>query len=135
KEIGIVYAGANLKYSQQNINIFDDQGTGDFFAAQGTGGNGGLFNQSINTPGHILLTKYNDYKNDPFAQYDYFFNDYGLNPYFSIGNWRKSGKRQDLITNLEVAITPLDWLKFIYRAGLVSRGITERRTSEGWEAS
>src|SRR5690606_24569340 len=55
--------------------------------------------------------------------------------YFSIGNWRKNGKRQDLIANLVVAITPLDWLKFIYRAGLINRGITERRTSVGWEAS
>src|SRR5690606_11077542 len=70
KDIGIVHAGVNFNYSQQNYNIFDDQGMADFYSAQGTGGNDGLFNQLINTPAHIPLTKYKDYKSDPFAQYD-----------------------------------------------------------------
>lgn len=135
RDIGIVRAGLNVNYSQQNYNIFDQLGMEDYYAAQNIGGNDGLFNQLINTPAHVPLSKYKDYKNDPFSQYDYYYNNYGLNPYFSIGNWRKNGKRQDLITNLELSVKPLDWLGFTYRAGLVSQGITERRTSEGYTVS
>jgi len=131
REYGKFRVAANMNYSQQNYTLFDDNGMSDYFASQGVGGNDGLFNQLINTPAHIPLSKYKDYKNDVFAQYENYYNNYGLNPYFAIGNWRRNGKQQDLISNLELNYKPLDFLSFTYRAGLVTRGIADRNTSSG----
>lgn len=131
REFGKFKAGVNVNYSQQNYNIFDQQAMSDYFTAQSTGGNDGLFNQLINTPAHVPLSKYKDYKNDPFARYDTYYNNYGLNPYFAIGNWRKFGKQQDLITNLDLNFKATDYLNFTYRAGLVTQNVGERFTSEG----
>ena len=131
REFGKFKANLNVNYSQQNYKIFDDQGQADYFALQGTGGNDGLFNQLINTAAHVPLSQYKDYKNNVYAQYNTYYNNYGLNPYFSINNWRKNGKRQDLISNFDLSLKATDWLNFTYRAGLLTQGIDERRTSEG----
>ncbi|MGN5954155.1 SusC/RagA family TonB-linked outer membrane protein [Sphingobacterium lactis] len=135
REYGIFRAGANFNYTQQNYNIFDQVGQETYFTNQGTGGNDGLFSQLINTPAHILVTSYKDYKNDKWAKYDNWFTNYGLNPYFSIGNWRNLGKKQDLISNIDLGLKPFEWLEFTYRASLTSRGIAERYITEGVTSS
>ncbi|WP_156308834.1 SusC/RagA family TonB-linked outer membrane protein [Sphingobacterium endophyticum] len=135
REFGMLRAGANFNYSQQNYNVYDQIGQQDYFTAQGTGGNDGLFNQLINTPAHILLTKYKNYKTDKFSTYENWFTNYGLNPYFSVGNWRKNGKKQDLISNIELGLKPADWLDFTYRASINSRNIAERYITEGVKTS
>jgi len=131
RQYGKFTAGMNTNYSQQNYNVFNDDGMSDYFTAQGTGGNDGLLSQIFNTPAHIPLSKYKDIHNDPFAEYNGYYNDYGLNPYFAIDNWRKTGKRQDLLTNLDFSFKPVDWLNFTYRAGLISRSTNERESSKG----
>lgn len=131
KEYGIFRAGLNFNYSQQNYSVYDQVSQEDYFSARDIGGNEGLFSQLINTPANIPLSKYKDYKNDPFSTYDNWFTNYGLNPYFSLGNWRKNGKKQDLLTNLELGLKPTDWLSFTYRASLNSRNIAERNLTEG----
>jgi len=135
REIGIFRAAANFNYSQQNYNVYNQEGQETYFTNQGTGGNDGLFSQLINTPAHILLTQYKNYKTDKFATYENWFTNYGLNPYFSVGNWRKNGKKQDLISNIELGLKPTDWLDFTYRAGITSRGIAERYITEGVKTS
>lgn len=131
REYGKFRAGINTNYSQQNYETFNDDAMSDYFTAQGTGGNGGLLNQIFNTPAHIPISKYKNFDTDPFADYNGFFNDYGLNPYFAIDNWRKSGKRQDLLTNLDLSFKANDWLSFVYRAGLISRTVNDRSFSKG----
>jgi TonB-linked SusC/RagA family outer membrane protein len=131
KEFGKFRASVNFNYSQQNYNVFNDEGMSDYFTAQGTGGNDGLMNQIYNTPANIPLSRYKNYKTDPFAEYNGYYNRYGLNPYFIIGNWRNKGKRQDLITNFDLNYKPLDWLSFTYRAGLITQNIEERALTEG----
>lgn len=135
REFGMFRAGANFNYSQQNYNTFNQSGPENYFTAQGTGGNDGLFSQLINTPAHIPLTKYKDYKNDKFATYENWFTNYGLNPYFTLDNWRTTGKKQDLITNIDLGLKPFDWLDFTYRASLTSRGIAERDLTVGTKST
>jgi TonB-linked SusC/RagA family outer membrane protein len=131
REYGKFRAGINTNYSQQNYETFNDDAMSDYFTSQGTGGNGGLLNQIFNTPAHIPISKYKNFETDPFADYNGFFNDYGLNPYFAIDNWRKSGKRQDLLTNLDLSFQANEWLSFVYRAGLISRTVNDRSFSKG----
>lgn len=131
KEYGKFRAGLNINYVQNNFKLFDDDGMSDYFTAQGTGGNDGLMNQIFNTPGHIRIRDYKDFENNPFAQYNNYYNDYGLNPYFAIDNWRNEGKRQDVIANLDLSYKATDWLSFTYRAAINSRNTSERFMSKG----
>ena len=131
KEFGNFKAGVNMNYSQQNYDLFNQLGQENYFSSKNTGGNSGLFSQLINTPADIILSKYKDYKNDKFATYENWFTNYGLNPYFSIGNWRKEGKKQDFIANLDLGLKATDWLNFTYRASLTSRNIAERNKTVG----
>lgn len=131
KEYGNFKASLNTNYIQQNYSIFDDISMANWNADNNVGLNQGLMNLVFNTPGQIPLTKYQDFVNNPYAQYNNYFNHYGLNPYFALDNWRKKGTREDLLTNLELNFKANDWLTFNYRAGLTNRVITERRTSKG----
>lgn len=131
REYGKFRAGMNINYVQNNYKLFDDDGMSDYFSAQGVGGNGGLMNQIFNTPGHIRIRDYKDFENNPFAQYNNYYNDYGLNPYFAIDNWRNEGKRQDVIANLDLSYKATDWLSFTYRAAINSRNTSERFLSKG----
>lgn len=135
RQYGVFSAGMNFNYSQQNYNLFNQEGQASYFSGQGVGGNSGLFSQLINTPAHVILSDYKDYKTNKFATYDNWFTNYGLNPYFSIGNWRKDGKKQDLIASLDLGLQPTEWLNFVYRASVTSRGIQERNLTEGVVAS
>ncbi|RXF71923.1 SusC/RagA family TonB-linked outer membrane protein [Arcticibacter tournemirensis] len=134
KEYGKFRAGLNINYIQNNYKVFWDEGQEDYFTLQKTGGNDGLMSQIFNTPAQIPLTKYKNL-NDPFSSYNYYFNDYGLNPYFSLENWRKEGKRQDVLANLELNYKPADWLNFTYRAAINSRNEAERFFSRGEDAN
>jgi hypothetical protein len=93
--------------------------------------NQGLMNLIFNTPAHVPIKKYKDFANDPFSTYNNYFNDYGLNPYFALDNWRLEGKREDLLSNLDLNFKATEWLSFNYRAGITSRIINERNTSKG----
>lgn len=131
KEFGRFKVQTNLNYIQSNYNIFDDDAMGDYHASQNVGLNNGLMNLIFNTPAHIPITSYKDFENNKFAQYNNYFNHYGLNPYFAIDNWRQKGKFQDFLGNLELAYKATDWLNFTYRAGLTSRTDIYTRTSKG----
>jgi TonB-linked SusC/RagA family outer membrane protein len=131
REYGKFKVGFSTNYIQQNYNVFDSEGMADYNASQNIGLNQGLMNLIFNTPAQIPLTQYKDFKNDKWSQFNNYYNAYGLNPYFAIDNWRKVGKRADLISNLDLNLKATDWLNFTYRAGITSQSIDERRTSQG----
>src|SRR5690606_4309808 len=131
REYGKFDAGLNINYSQMNYKVFHDEGMEDYFTAQNVGGNDGLMAQIFNTPAHIPLSKYKNFETDPFADYNGYFNDYGLNPYFAIDNWRREGKRQDVLANLKLGYKPTEWLSFTYMAGLTSQTRIDRNYSKG----
>ncbi|MDF3077935.1 MAG: Outer rane receptor for ferrienterochelin and colicin [Sphingobacteriaceae bacterium] len=131
REYGIVKVGLNTNFINQDYNIFDDNAMENYNIANNVGLNGGLMNLIFNTPADIPLTSYKDFENDPYAQYNTYFNDYGLNPYFAIDNWRNKGRRSDLITSLDLNLKAADWVNFTFRGGLTSRNIDENYTSKG----
>lgn len=134
KEYGKLRAGLNVNYVQNNYKTFWDEGMEDYFALSNTGGNDGLMSQIFNTPAHIPIKRYKDLS-APFSGYSDYFNDYGLNPYFSLENWRNEGKRQDILANLDLNYKATDWLSITYRAGINSRNTAERFFSRGEEAT
>ena len=131
KEYGKFKVALNNNYIQQNYNVFDDGAMASWNSGNNVGLNQGLMNLIFNTPAQIPLNKYSDFETGAFSQYNTFFNHYGLNPYFALDNWRQGGKREDIITNLDLSLKATDWLSLTYRAGLLNQTVNERRTSEG----
>lgn len=131
REYGRLKVQFNVNYIQTNYNIFDDDAMGAYHAAQNVGLNNGLLNLIFNTPAHIPITSYKDFRNNPYAEYNGYFNDYGLNPYFAMDNWRQEGKNDDLLTNIDLNLKATDWLSFTYRAAATVNTIVARSTSKG----
>ena len=99
--------------------------------ANNVGLNGGLLNLIFNTPAHIPITSYKDFTNNKFAEYNGYFNDYGLNPYFAIDNWRSTGKNDDLLSNLDLSFKASPSLNFTWRGAGSVRQFTGEGTSKG----
>ncbi len=135
KEYGKFKVGFDVNYIQQNYNVFDDGAMSDYQRTQNVGLNGGLLNLIFNTPSYIPTTKYKDFVNDEFADYNGYFTDYGLNPYFALDNWRKTGKNEDLITNVNVSLKATEWLTINYRAAATISTASTTRTSKGEKPS
>lgn len=118
----------NSNYIQSNYNVFDNNAMGDYYAGNNVGLNGGLMNLIFSTPGNVPLTSYKDFVNNPFAQYNNYFNRYGINPYIALDTWRRKGKDQNLITSLDLKLSPFEWLDLNYRAAMTYQSlVTEGR--------
>ncbi|MEP6582715.1 MAG: SusC/RagA family TonB-linked outer membrane protein [Ginsengibacter sp.] len=131
REYGKFKVGFNVNYVQQNYNVFDDNAMSDYQRSQNVGLNGGLLNLIFNTPSYVPTTKYKDFKNDEFAEYNGYFTDYGLNPYFAIDNWRQVGKNEDLISNVDLNLKATNWLTLNYKAAAIVTSQSTTRSSKG----
>jgi TonB-linked SusC/RagA family outer membrane protein len=131
KEYGKFKIGFNVNYVQQNYDVFDDGAMDDYQRSQNVGLNGGLLNLIFNTPSYIPTTKYKDFENDEFAEYNGYFTDYGLNPYFALDNWRQKGKTEDFISDVNLTLKATNWLTLNYRAAAVVTSGSTSRTSKG----
>lgn len=135
KEYGIFKVQFNVNYVQQNYDIFDNTQMSNYYTAQNVGLNDGLMNLIFSTPANIPITSYKDFENDKFSTYNNYYNDYGINPYFAIDNWRQVGKNDNLLTNVELNLKPLSWLNLTYRAAATVNGSAARGTSKGEEVN
>lgn len=131
KEYGKLKVAFHVNYIQENYNIFDDDAMGDYQRDQNVGLNSGLMNLIFNIPSFIPFTKYDDFENDQFADYNGYFTDYGLNPYFALDNWRQKGKNEDLLTNIDLNYEVTNWLDLHFRTAAVVSSNTYTRSSKG----
>lgn len=83
----------------------------------------------LNTPAHIPLLSYKDWKNNQFANPNGYFNEYYPNPYFAIDNNRQDSRNNYLIGSVEVRFAPVEWLDLTYRVGLSNRNYTSKSTT------
>ena len=89
-----------------------------------------IYNYLLNAPGNAPLTNYSDWRNDPFANPNGYFNAYYNNPYFMADNYRKKSRNDYFIGNAELKFKPLDWLDFTGRVGLTTRNQTSKQFSD-----
>ncbi|MEB2783903.1 SusC/RagA family TonB-linked outer membrane protein [Algoriphagus persicinus] len=89
----------------------------------------GMFDNILQTPAHIPLTSYKDWKNDPFANPNGYYNEYYDNPYFAIDNNRQNSGNDYLVANVELKYKPLQWLDFTYRVGVSNRSSFSKSTT------
>lgn len=128
-------ASIGINYIQQNYNVFDDGGMAAYNAANNVGLNDGLLNLIFNTPAHVPITSYKNFKDYPYASYTGYFNHYGLNPYIALDNWRLRGVTDDIISNLDLNYKATSSLSFTWRLAGTIRNAESRSTSKGQTAT
>ncbi len=79
---------------------------------------GNVYQNVMNTPGHVPLTSLSDWQNNKFADVNGFYNDYFDNPYWDIANQRNLNTSNNLTGNVQLSLKPLKWLNLSYRLGL-----------------
>jgi TonB-linked SusC/RagA family outer membrane protein len=80
-----------------------------------------IYNNLLNTPAQVPLSRYKNWQTDFFASPEGYYNDYYQNPYFFVDNWRSKTRNDYLTGNIEFTYEPLHWLELVYRAGLSTR--------------
>jgi TonB-linked SusC/RagA family outer membrane protein len=131
KTYGKFKVGMGMNYIQQNYSVFDDAAMGAYNAANNVGLNDGLLNLIFNTAAQVPITSYKDFRNNPYATYDTYYNHYGLNPYFAIYNWRNTGRTEDLLSNVDLSFKATSSLSFTWRIAGTFRNTNSQNTSKG----
>lgn len=105
----------NVQYTQGNYNV----------NAGGSFGNGRDYTpywNLINSPMHIPITKYKNWRTDYWSSPDGYYNDYYYNPYWAVDNFRNVGRSDDFVGSLELNYKLNSWLRFMYRIGATYSG-------------
>lgn len=116
KEYGRFRAGFNLTYTNSNYDVH----AGDRFD---NGRDYQVYWNIINTPMHIPITRFKDWKNDYWASGNGYFSDYYMNPYYVIDNFRAKGITNDFLGNAQFDFKVNSWINLTYRiGGTISNG-------------
>lgn len=108
KEYGKLTAGFNANYTQAAY----DRTSADFYS------------EVLNQPANIPLTDLRDWKNNPLASPNGYYNDYLNNPYFVAGNNRRNYKDANITGNFNLVHKTTDWLQFTNRLGVMNNSRT-----------
>ena len=106
-------------------------GTFSFDRAQRTSSDFYFF--ALNTPAWVPIDKLRDWKTNPFANPNGYFNDYYNNPWFELDNNRNDSRNTYFNSAITLNFKPTTWLEFTYRVGTAltnsfSKGWTNRFT-------
>jgi TonB-linked SusC/RagA family outer membrane protein len=133
KTFGKFKVAVGMNYIQQNSNTFDDNGMSDYQRnIVGAGLNDGLLNLIFNTAAHIPIRNYKNL-DDKYSKFDNYYNHYGLNPYFAIDNWRKLGKIDNIVSNVDLSFKASNDLSFTWRVSGNFRNDNQTSTSKGYK--
>lgn len=81
---------------------------------------GSMYNEILMTPANVPLTRYQNWRTDPFANPNGYFNEYYDNPYWSIDNWRQDTRNEYFQGNVQLEYKPFNDLTLTYRVGMSS---------------
>lgn len=89
---------------------------------------GSMYGNMLNMPSNVDITKYKNWRTDPFANPNGFYNPWYQNPYFTADNYRSKQRNDYLTASVEVKFSPLKGLDFTARQGLVTRNYSNKNT-------
>jgi TonB-linked SusC/RagA family outer membrane protein len=78
----------------------------------------GIYNNMLNMPSNIDITRYANWETDPLANPNGYYNPWYLNPYWQIDNYRRDEKNEYLVGNIELKYAPTSWLTLTARQGI-----------------
>lgn len=82
---------------------------------------GAAYENLLMSPGQVDVTQYENWRTDPFANPNGYFNEYYDNPYFTLSNNRSQTRNDYFQGNLELRWTPIRSLALTYRVGISTR--------------
>jgi TonB-linked SusC/RagA family outer membrane protein len=107
KKAGNFSINYGLNYVLQNFNVVNEAGLAGLLPAY----NGSIFFLIMQTSGNVPLLQYKDWRNNKFAQYSNYYNEFAINPYWIIDNIRTQGRNDILIGNVDASYQFFPWLK------------------------
>ncbi len=87
-----------------------------------------MYQNLLNMPTDINVTKYANWRTDKFANPNGYYNPWYLNPYFSKDNYRERDRNDYLIGNIELRFTPFKGLDIVARQGISTRNFSNKAT-------
>jgi TonB-linked SusC/RagA family outer membrane protein len=108
-----VFVGANYIYNNYDVT-----------SAPGT-----AYNDVLMSPAEVDITRYKDWKNDPFANPNGYFNEYYDNPYFTLQNNRNNTRNSYFQGSFDIRYKPIEQITIIGRLGLSNRNIFSKFTT------
>ncbi|MBP6430349.1 MAG: SusC/RagA family TonB-linked outer membrane protein [Ferruginibacter sp.] len=87
----------------------------------------------INQPQHVDIKKYRNWRTDPYASLDNYYNAYYGNPYWAIDATRDETKNTFTTGNLKLNYKAFSWLDINYTVGYTRRDISFKATREGYK--
>lgn len=122
KEYNRFKASYSINYTKGNYDVHAGEqfGNGRDYVAQWN---------LTNTPMQIPITRFKDWRNDPWANPNGFYNDYYYNPYWAIDNFRQSGRSEDIFGNVELNFKANNWLNLTYRLGTTITNSSSKATA------
>lgn len=123
KEYGRFRIDYNTNYTFETI----DQAGGSYFQDRP------VYWTVINAPQHVDLTKYKDWRNNPFANPNGYYNAYYGNPYWQIDESRQVSKRNYLLASVRLSYNITDWLTASYTAGYSRTDNSFKATKAGFK--
>ena len=87
---------------------------------------GAMYGNMLNMPNNVDVTKYKDWRNNPFANPNGFYNPWYQNPYFTADNYRSAVRNDYLVANIEAKYTPIQGLDIVVRQGITTRNTSSK---------
>jgi TonB-linked SusC/RagA family outer membrane protein len=89
---------------------------------------GAMYGNMLNMPSNVDITRYKNWRTDPFANPIGYYNPWYQNPYFSADNYRSNQRNDYLIGSLELRFTPIKGLDLVGRQAITTRNLSNKNT-------
>jgi TonB-linked SusC/RagA family outer membrane protein len=90
-----------------------------------------LYDNLLNTPADIPISRYKDWAHYKYATLDSYYNDYYTNPYWVAANDRSVTTDHNLQGNIHLGLKPTSWLNFSYRLAATYLGRSNQISNSG----
>ena len=89
---------------------------------------GSMYGNMLNMPSNVDITRYKNWRTDPFANPIGYYNPWYQNPYFTADNYRSEQRNDYLTGNVEIRFTPIQGLDLVARQGITTRNYSNKNT-------
>ncbi len=87
-----------------------------------------MYNNLLNIPSWLPITKYKNWRTDKFANPNGYYNPWYQNPYFTADNYRTKQRNDYLTANIELRYTPIAGLDLVARQGIATRNYSNKNS-------
>ena len=136
REIGKFTINYDVGYTISKIDYTPDAFTlprnGSTTYGGGSYQNRNVYFTVIQTPANIDLRDFRNWKTDPFANPNGYFNAYYSNPWWTIDQVREIDRTNDLLANVSLTYKPTSWLSILGRAAVAREDFNMKYTKVGF---